>query len=165
MKRYSDKEIARLLDEVSGDRSRDIVPIVPENDVEERMLMRSLLNCVDNDIVAYAIYKVFGVGHKPTRAQFGKVNRFRFSDKAQVLYGLWTGKDYEPKAIRQSATRSQRNSSNVLVYRLPSAPDGMVWSEEAIKVYKPKSDHIANPVLQAKLPKLLVNAIPRSELK
>lgn len=66
-----------------------------EDDFVEWQLASSILKMIPDQVIRYALRVVFGDG-KYTKSQAQAVNAFRLTDHAQVAYGLWKGKSYEP---------------------------------------------------------------------
>ena len=82
-----------------------------------KMLAYSILSLLGDDVIQYAIYQVYRIGHKPTRTQFRKLAKFRKSETASTLYYLWRGVEYTPAILVESPTKQYRYNTPVVTVR------------------------------------------------
>ena len=99
----------QLLDEVSK-----VQDDTYKTDYNAKMLAHSILSLLSDEVIQYAIYQVYRIGHKPTRTQFRKLAKFRKSETASTLYYLWRGVDYTPQVLLEPPKRSYRYNTPVV---------------------------------------------------
>ena len=97
------KETSQLILEASqtDDRCGDVV---------DKILARTILETMPDEFVRYGLYTTFGLGNKPTAKTKTKLAKWRKSNTAQVLYGLWRGDDYQPKPLAIPTRIASKNS-------------------------------------------------------
>ena len=68
-----------------------------EDYLVEKLLAIDILKLLPDEIIRFGIRVVFGDG-KYNKQQARRVNLFRQSDRAKILYQLWQGKEYKPES-------------------------------------------------------------------
>lgn len=83
---------------------------------DEALLAQGILELIDDDVVALALHQVYGLGNKPNTTSYRKLQAFRASDKASLLYSVWQGKDYTPPTTMLPNKRRIFNHGSITVY-------------------------------------------------
>lgn len=88
-----------------------------KTDYNAKLLAKSILSLLPDEVIQYAIWSVYRIGYKPTRKHFRKLAKFRSSETASTLYYLWRGVEYTPAVLVEQPKKRYRYNSPVVTVR------------------------------------------------